>query len=90
MSQVLPQSKLGKIVTKPLVDGFARIDVANSEALDILNLSPVSTVWGRSSGRPIYDRLPGISQGYREEYFGEVGRGLVYVEPQFGVTFGPG
>ena len=90
MSQVLPQSKLGKIVTKPLVDGFARIDVANSEALEILNLSPVSTVWGRSSGRPIYDRLPGISQGYREEYFGEVGRGLVYVEPQFGVTFGPG
>lgn len=90
MSQVLPQSKLGKIVTKPLVDGFARVDVANAEALEILNLNPVSTVWGRSSGRPIYDRLPGISQGYREEYFGEVGRGLVYVEPQFGVTFGPG
>ena len=90
MSQVLPQSKLGKIVTKPLVDGFAKIDVANFEALKILNLSEVSTVWGRSSGRPIYDRLPGISQGYREEYFGEVGRGLVYVEPQYGSSVGPG
>ena len=89
MTEVLPQSKLGKIVTKPLVDGFAKIDIANREALEVLNLTPTDTVWGRSKGRPIYDRLPGVSQGYREEYFGEVGRGLVYVEPKFGTLRGP-
>ena len=86
----LPQSQLGGIVTKPLADGFARIDVANDEALKVLDLSPVDTVWGRPSGRPIYDRLPGVSQGYKEEYFGEVGRGLVYIEPQFGSSVGLG
>lgn len=90
MSEVLPQSKLGKIVTKPLVDGFAKVEVANPEALDILSLNPVDTVWGRSLGRPIYDRLPGVSEAYKEEYFGEVGRGLVYVEPKFGTLVGPG
>lgn len=85
-----PQSQLGKIVTRPLVDGFARVEVANDEALKILALEPVDTVWGRKSGRPIYDRLPGVSEGYREEYFGEVGRGLVYIDPQFGTLNGPG
>lgn len=90
MSQALPQSKLGKLVTRPLVDGFARVEVANDEALEILSLTPVETVWGRSSGRPIYDRLPGVSEGYREEYFGEVGRGLVFIDPQFGTLTGPG
>lgn len=89
MTRALPQSQLGKIVTKPLVDGFAKVEIANQEALKIRDLTPVSTVWGGPFGRPIYDRLPGVSQGYREEYFGEVGRGLVYIEPQFGVTFGP-
>ena len=44
MSEVLPQSKLGKLVTKPLVDGFARVEVANDEALEILSLNPVETV----------------------------------------------
>ncbi len=90
MTQALPQSQLGKIVTKPLVDGFARVEVANQEALEIRSLVPVDTVWGRPDGRPIYDRLPGVSEGYREEFYGEIGRGLVYIEPQFGVTFGPG
>lgn len=90
MSQTLPQSQLGGIVTKPLVDGFARVEVANREALEILSLTPVDTVWGGPFGRPIYDRLPGVSEGYREEYFGEIGRGLVYIEPQFGTSTGPG
>lgn len=90
MSEVLPQSRLGKIVTKPLVDGFAKVQVANPEALDILSLNPVDTVWGRATGRPIYDRLPGVSEAYKEEYFGEVGRGFVYIEPKFGTSVGPG
>lgn len=90
MSKILPQSQLGRVQTKTLVDGFAKIGVIDERASDVLNLNPVSTVWGRSSGRPIYDRLPGVSQGYREEYAGEVGQGLVYVEPRFGKYSGPG
>lgn len=90
MSKILPQSQLGRVKTKTLVDGFAKIGVIDERASSVLNLDPVSTVWGRQSGRPIYDRLPGVSQGYREEYAGEIGRGLVYVEPQFGKYSGPG
>jgi hypothetical protein len=90
MSQTLPQSQLGPIVTKPFVDGFARVLVANEEALVVKNLQPQPTVWGGKSGRPIYDRLPGVSEAYRKEYAGEIGRGMVYVDPQFGSLTGPG
>jgi hypothetical protein len=90
MSEVLPQSELGRIVTKPLADGFAKVNVANQEALEILALTPTSTVWGGPFGRPIYDRLPGVSEGYRREFFGERGRGFVYIDPQFGSSVGPG
>jgi hypothetical protein len=90
MSQLLPQSQLGKIKTKTFVDGFARISVIDEKASDILNLNPVDTVWGRSGGRPIYDRLPGVSQAYRKEYEGEINTGFVYIEPQYGNYSGPG
>lgn len=90
MSKILPQSQLGRVQTKNLVDGFAKIGVIDERASSVLNLDPVDTVWGRPNGRPVYDRLPGISQGYREEYAGEASRGLVYIEPQFGKYSGPG
>lgn len=90
MSQTLPQSQLGPIVTKPLVDGFAKVLVADEQALNIRALLPQPTVWGRKDGRPIYDRLPALSEAYGKEYAGEVGRGMVYVDPQFGVVSGPG
>lgn len=90
MSEVLPQSELAKIVTKPLVDGFAKIDVANREALEVLALTPTNTVWGGPFGRPIYDRLPGVSEAYKREFFGERDRGFVFIDPQFGSSIGPG
>jgi len=90
MSQYLPQSELGPIVTRPFIDGFARVLVSNDESLQILSRSPEKTVWGGVFGRPIYDRLPGVSEGYRKEYAGEIGRGMVYIDPQFGVVSGPG
>ncbi len=90
MSQTLPQSQLGPIVTRPFIDGFARVLVSNDESLQILSRSPEKTVWGGAFGRPIYDRLPGVSEGYRKEYAGEIGRGMVYIDPQFGVVSGPG
>ncbi len=90
MSQSLPQSQLGGIKTKSLVDGFARVSIIDERASDALNLNPVDTVWGRKSGRPIYDRLPGVSQAYKEEYAGEIRRGLVYIDSEFGSYTGPG
>jgi hypothetical protein len=90
MSQALPQSQLGPIVTKPLVDGFAKVLVADEQALNIRALLPQPTVWGRKNGRPIYDRLPALSEAYAKEYAGEVGRGMVFVDPQFGSLTGPG
>jgi hypothetical protein len=90
MSQTLPQSQLGPIVTRPFVDGFARVLVSDDESLRILSKSPEKTVWGGAFGRPIYDRLPGVSEGYRKEYAGETNRGMVYIDPQFGAISGPG
>lgn len=90
MSQALPQSQLGGIKTKTLVDGFAKVRVVDEKASRVLGLDPVSTVWGRPTGRPIYDRLPGVSQGYREEFAGELETGLVYIDQQSQSYSGPG
>jgi hypothetical protein len=90
MSQHLSQSESGPIVTKPFIDGFARVLVSNEESLEILSRSPEKTVWGGAFGRPVYDRLPGVSEGYRKEYAGEENRGVVFIDPQFGTVSGPG
>jgi hypothetical protein len=90
MTQILPESSLGPVVTKPFVDGFATIEVITEEAQKVKFLEPELTVWGRPAGRPIYDRLPGVSQGYRLDFFGERDLGYVYIDPQYGRTFGPG
>lgn len=90
MTQILPESSLGPIVTKPFVDGFAKIEVISEEAQKVKFLEPELTVWGREDGRPIYDRLPGVSQAYRLDFFGERDLGYVYIDPQYGRTFGPG
>lgn len=90
MSTVLPQSQLGLIKTKTFAESFLTTSILDERATKVLNLEPVPTVWGRKNGRPIYDRLPGVSEAYREEYAGEVGTGLVYIDPQRGVYRGAG
>lgn len=90
MTEVLPESSLGPIVAIPAVTGLSRFDIISDEARDVKDLKPVPTVWGLDRGRPIYDRLPGVSEAYRLDYFGDEKIGLVYIDPQFGTLSGPG
>lgn len=90
MTEVFPESQLGRIVTKPAVTGLSRFDIISEEARAVKRLDPKPTVWGYESGRPIYDRLPGVSEAYRLDYFGDENTGLVYIDPQYGTLSGPG
>lgn len=90
MTDILPESLLGPITAVPAVTGLSRFDIISDEAQDVKRLNPVPTVWGRNSGRPIYDRLPGVSEAYRLDYFGDEKQGLVYLDPRFGKYTGPG
>lgn len=90
MSQTLPQSQLGPIVTKRFADGFAKVRIADKRALIVKNLSPQPTVWKRTNSKPIYERLPAISEAYQKDFFGENNRGMVYINSQFGSLTGPG
>lgn len=76
------------VKTQPLADGVVRPRVATEEALRILDLKPVPTVWGRDNGRPIYDRLPAESQQYQKAY--DRDQVYVYLDPRFGKPFGAG
>jgi len=90
MTEVLPESLLGPIQAVPSVTGLSRFDIVSDESREVKRLQPEPTVWGYPSGRPVYDRLPGVSEGYRLDYFGDGKIGLVYVDPQFGTLSGPG
>jgi hypothetical protein len=68
--------------------GVVRPKVASEEALVSLERTPVKTVWGNDLGRPIYDRLPAISEQYKKGY--DRDQAFVYLDPQFGQYEGPG
>jgi len=90
MTEVLPESLLGPVTARPAVTGLSRFDIISDESRSVKRLEPEPTVWGYESGRPIYDRLPGVSEAYRIDYFGDEKTGLVYIDPQFGTLSGPG
>ena len=76
------------VVANPLADGFVNLRVATGEALEVLRLEPVPTTWKSDTGRPIYYRLPAISQQYQKGY--DRDQAFVYIEPKFGKSFGAG
>ncbi len=76
------------VVANPLADGFVTLKVATNEALEVLNLEPVPTTWKSDTGRPIYFRLPAISQQYQKGY--DRDQAFVYIEPKFGKPFAAG
>lgn len=90
MTTARPQSQLGPVITSSSTDGFLKVKVYDDRALSALKLKPVPTVWGRSEGLPVYDRLPAVSQAYRLDYFGEEDSGYVFIDPKFGRATGPG
>jgi hypothetical protein len=82
------QELQSNIVTRVKSAGIVRPKVASKEALEVLERSPIKTVWGWDFGRPIYDRLPAISQQYKKGY--DRDQAFVYLDPQFGQYEGPG
>jgi len=75
------------VVTTPASKGAVKPKVANPKALELLNLEPIKTVWGWQ-GRTILERMPAESQGYQIGY--DEDQAYVYIEPQYGVTYGAG
>jgi len=67
--------------------GAVRPKVANPKALELLDLEPIKTVWGWE-GRTILERMPAESQAYQLGY--DHDQAYVYIEPEFGVTYGVG
>jgi len=76
------------VVATPRSQGLVKPKVASEEALAVLNKKPVPTVWGRPTGLPVYDRLPGISQAYKIEAGPD--SAYVYIAPNFQTRVGPG
>ncbi len=75
------------IVATPNSRGVVQPKVATPEALQLLNLEPLKTVWGWE-GRTVLERLPAESQAYQLGY--DKDQAYVYIEPQFGLGYGPG
>lgn len=68
--------------------GVVRPKVANEEALKAIHQTPHKTVWGWDFGRPIYDRLPAITEQYKKGYEGD--QAYVYLDPRSPAYEGPG
>lgn len=69
-------------------DGYVRPRIATEEALKVLHLEAAPTVWKYANGRPIYNRLPAISQQYQKGY--DRDQAFVYLESKLSKTRGPG
>ncbi len=76
------------VVAKIRSNGLVQPRVASEEALKVLRREPIATVWGRSNGLPIYDRLPEVSQAYKLEAGPD--SAYVYLSPNFPKREGPG
>lgn len=75
------------VVTSTTLKGVVRPKVATPEALKVLRLSPVKTVWGWD-GRTVLERLPAESQAYQLGYYDD--QAYVYIDPQIGQGLGAG
>ena len=49
----------------------------SEEAAKLLHVEPLKTAWGWDHGRPVYNRLPMISEGYQKSY--DKDHALVYI-----------
>ena len=68
------------IAAKQAVDGQYNPAIYDEEAVEALKLAPYKTVWGFDFGRPIYNRLPAIEEGYQVAYDRDQPR--VYINPE--------
>lgn len=77
-----------EIVTKLTGNGLTSTKVYSPEALKVLNKAPIRTAWGFDDGRPIYNRLPMISEAYQKSYDSD--QAQVYLDPTVPIANGPG
>lgn len=75
---------IGEVKTTLNVD---RPRVISYKAQFLRNLEPQLTEW-RPEGKPIYNRLPSVSENYRIDFFEDKGKGYVYIPYGEGI-FGP-
>jgi hypothetical protein len=68
MTEALPQSQIGPLATTLYAETQPVVKFLNPDAARVIGFSPVPTVWGRATGRPIYDRLPSASEAYVTDY----------------------
>lgn len=74
----------GEVLTSVNVN---RRNVLSEQAIELLKLQPRPTEW-RPEGRPIYRRLPAVSEAYQIDFFEEKSQGWVYIPRGLGI-FGP-
>ena len=67
------------VAVKSSIDGVYRPKFYSDEALKALHIRPHRTVWGYEDGRPIYNRLPAIEEGYQVGY--DFDQPRVYIDP---------
>lgn len=77
-----------QLVTKLNSDGLTKHTVYSPEALKALNATPQKTAWGWDDGRPIYNRLPMVSEAYQKSY--DKDQASVYLDPTVPIAVGPG
>ena len=77
-----------EIATKIRNDGLTRPTVYSPEALKVLSAEPIKTAWGWDHGRPVYNRLPMVSEAYQKSY--DVDQAQVYLDPTIPIAVGPG
>ena len=68
--------------------GVTQPKLINEEAQVALQQLSRKTVWGWDEGRPVYDRLPAITEQYQKAYRED--QLYVYLDPRQGVYEGPG
>ena len=76
-----------ELVTKIQGDGTTNQVVYSPEALEVLQAKPQLSAWGWEQGRPIYHRLPMVSEAYQKSY--DVDQAMVYLDPTIPIATGP-
>lgn len=82
------QEQMNPVLAVKKADGFIQPQFPSEEALVVLGLTPEKTVWGGPYGKPVYDRLPQISEQYKKAF--DRDQAYVYLHPTQGKFLGPG
>ena len=77
-----------ELIVKTRGTGQTPHKVYDQRALKVLNAKPQLSAWGWDHGRPIYHRLPMVSEAYQKSY--DADQAMVYLNPTIPISVGPG